>query len=118
MSHPLDSASTFGTGVCAGADLFRLERKGCQMNSGLIGKIEKAKRYAQERNRIHVRGLRVDFAGENDGHEVSLEGDTWRCSCNFFAGWGACAHTMALERIFEGMLPRSTLYQQQVSESA
>ena len=82
------------------------------MNSGLIGKIEKAKRYAQERSRIHFRGLRVDFDGENDGHEVSLDGETWRCSCDFFVGWGACAHTMALERILEGMLPRSALLQQ------
>lgn len=80
------------------------------MNSGLIGKIEKAKRYAQERNRIHVHGLKVDFDGENDRHEVSLEDDRWRCSCDFFAGWGACAHTMALERIFEGMLPKSALF--------
>ncbi len=83
------------------------------MNSGLIGKIEKAKRYAQERSRIHVHGLKVDFEGENDRHEVALEGEQWRCSCDFFAGWGACAHTMALERIFEGMLPKSALYQPQ-----
>lgn len=82
------------------------------MNSSLIGKIEKAKRYAQERGRMHVRGLKVDFDGENDSHEVSLEQEAWRCSCDFFAGWGACAHTMALERILEGMLPRSALIQQ------
>ncbi len=82
------------------------------MNSGLIGKIEKAKRYAQERSRIHVSGLRVDFDGDNDRHEVTLEGDAWRCSCEFFVGWGACAHTMALERILEGMLPASALYAQ------
>ena len=88
------------------------------MNSGLIGKIEKAKRYAQERSRIHVLGLRVDFDGENDRHEVSLDGETWRCSCDFFVGWGACAHTMALERILEGMLSRMPLYQQAVSEPA
>ena len=87
------------------------------MNSGLIGKIEKAKRYAQERSRIHFRGLRVDFDGENDGHEGSLDGETWRCSCGFFVGWGACAHTMALERILEGMLPRSTLLQQSAQAS-
>ncbi len=88
------------------------------MNSGLIGKIEKAKRYAQERTRMHVRGLQVDFDGENDQHEVSLDGTTWRCSCDFFAGWGACAHTMALERILDGMLPRSALLQQAASQSA
>ena len=84
------------------------------MNSSLIGKIEKAKRYAQERSRIHVRGLLVEFDGENDRHRVSLEEETWRCSCEFFAGWGACAHTMALERILEGTLPRSTLFQQPI----
>ncbi|MDP3767488.1 MAG: hypothetical protein Q8S13_05700 [Dehalococcoidia bacterium] len=88
------------------------------MNSSLIGKIEKARRYAQERDRIHVRGLQVDFDGENDGHRVSLDGDRWGCSCHFFAGWGACAHTMALERIFEGMLPRSALFQQPAAEPA
>jgi hypothetical protein len=79
------------------------------MNSGLIGKIEKARRYAQEKGRIHVRGLNVEFDGENDRHEVSLNGETWRCTCDFFEGWGACAHTMALERVLDGMLPHSTL---------
>ena len=80
------------------------------MNSGLIGKIEKAKRYAQERSRIHVSGLKADFDGENDKHEVALEGEDWRCTCDFFVGWGACAHTMALERILEGMLPKKALH--------
>ena len=88
------------------------------MNSSLIGKIEKAKRYAQERDRIHVRGLRVDFDGENERHEVSLEGDKWRCNCDFFAGWGACAHTMTLERILDGMLPKSALFTAQAAGQA
>jgi len=79
------------------------------MNSGLIGKVDKAKRYAQERNRIHVSSLHVDFDGENDSHEVSLDHGRWRCSCGFFEGWGACAHTMALERVFDGMIPTSAL---------
>jgi hypothetical protein len=79
------------------------------MNSGLIGKVEKARLYAQEKSRIHVRGLAVEFDGENDKHDVSLDGETWRCTCDFFDGWGACAHTMALERVLDGMIPRSTL---------
>jgi hypothetical protein len=79
------------------------------VNSGLIGKIEKAKRYAQERGRIHVSGIRAEVEGDNDRHTVALDDDSWRCSCEFFAGWGACAHTMALERILDGMLPRSAL---------
>jgi hypothetical protein len=79
------------------------------MNSGLIGKVDKAKKYAQERERMHVGSLHVDFRGENDTHEVDLDGDTWRCSCDFFGGWGSCAHTMALERILDGMLPTSAI---------
>jgi hypothetical protein len=83
------------------------------VNSGLIGKIEKAKRYAQERSRrIHLRGLQAEVEGDNDSHSVMLEGDSLRCTCEFYAGWGACAHTMALERILEGMLPRSSLVAQ------
>jgi len=88
------------------------------MQSSLIGKIEKARRYAQERDRIHILGLRVLFDGENERHEVSLEGETWRCSCDFFAGWHACAHTMALEQLLDGMLPRSTIFQEPVQEPA
>ena len=84
------------------------------MNSGLIGKIEKAKRYAQERGRMHVSGLKVDFDGENDRHEVALENDSWRCTCEFFVGFGACAHTMALEQILEGMVPQSAISAQAV----
>jgi hypothetical protein len=79
------------------------------MQSSLIGKIEKAKRYAQERHRVRFKSLAVDFQGENDAHQVSLEGDEWRCSCDFFAGWGVCCHTMALERILEEMLPKESL---------
>ena len=76
------------------------------MNSSVIGKIEKAKRYAMERNRMHFTGLSVDFSGENGDHKVTLSDDKWHCTCDFFeAGYGACAHTMALERVLEGMLP-------------
>ena len=75
------------------------------MNSSVIGKIEKARRYAQERNRIRMNSLSVNFKGENGDHYVELSNEKWRCTCDFFAGYGACAHTMALERILEGMLP-------------
>lgn len=79
------------------------------MNSGLIGKVDKSKKYAQERHRMHVASLQVEFDGENDKHQVALEGDAWRCTCDFFGGWGACAHTMALERILDGMIPTSAI---------
>ena len=80
------------------------------MNSSVIGKIEKARRYARERDRMRVRELSVEFHGENGDHDVTLSGDEWRCTCDFFqAGHGACAHTMALERVLEGMLPAEAI---------
>lgn len=76
------------------------------MHSSLIGKIEKARRYADERERrIRFTGLAVTFAGENDDHDVRLDGGEWHCTCDFFAGWTMCCHTMALERVLDGMLP-------------
>ena len=75
------------------------------MNSSVIGKIEKARRYAQERNRIKFSSFEVEFHGENDDHHVGFGAAGWRCTCDFFAGYGACAHTMALERVLEDMLP-------------
>ncbi|MCS7295856.1 MAG: hypothetical protein RMK15_04060 [Chloroflexota bacterium] len=75
------------------------------MHSSLIGKIEKARLYAQERDRVRFERLAVTFRGENDVHRVELADGEWRCSCDFFAGWGVCSHTMALEKILQGMVP-------------
>jgi hypothetical protein len=74
------------------------------VNSSVIGKIDKAKRYAEERDRISFRSLSVHFRGENSDHDVELTGSEWHCTCDFFASHGSCAHTMALERVLEGML--------------
>ncbi len=79
------------------------------MQSSLIGKIEKAKRYAQELERISFTEFSVQFRGENDVHETSYRDGQWHCSCQFFAVWGTCSHTMALERIMINMLPKEAL---------
>ncbi len=73
------------------------------MDSGMIGKIEKAKRYAEQRDRIHIEALTVVFEGENNSHTVHLQHGMWRCDCSFFQTRGRCSHTMALEKILEGM---------------
>ena len=79
------------------------------MQSSLIGKIEKAKRYAEERDRITFSDFTVNFRGENDNHTLSFRDGHWHCSCHFFSGWGLCSHTMALQRILSGMLPKEAL---------
>jgi hypothetical protein len=76
------------------------------MHSSLIGKIEKARRYAQERDRVNFTSFKTTFRGANDQHVVEYSDGRWRCTCDFFGGWGLCAHTMALERILGEMLPK------------
>jgi hypothetical protein len=74
------------------------------MHSSLIGKIEKARRYAQERDRVSFTAFRTTFRGEHDSYDVGFDGTKWHCTCNFFGSWGLCSHTMALERILGEML--------------
>ena len=77
------------------------------MDSGMIGKIEKAKQYAQERDRFHFEALTVSIDGANNPHCISLADGKWNCDCDFFHGHGLCTHTMALEELLKGMLPVS-----------
>jgi hypothetical protein len=79
------------------------------MQSSLIGKIEKARVYAGERHRMKIEGLKVSFHGENSDHEVAIRDGKWSCNCDFFRSWDVCSHTMALERILEGMVPAQQL---------
>jgi hypothetical protein len=71
----------------------------------MIGKIEKAKRYAEQRERIRFESFRATFHGENNPHTVHFESGVWKCDCEFFILRAVCSHTMALERILERMLP-------------
>jgi hypothetical protein len=76
------------------------------MQSSLMGKIEKAKRYAQEPERVTFYELSVKFRGENNDHTIEYKAGKWHCTCHFFASWGLCSHTMALEKLLGNMLPK------------
>lgn len=76
------------------------------MQSSLIGKIEKAKRYAQETDRITFSEFSVKFRGEHDTYTTSLKEGKWNCTCSFFLTWKMCSHTMAMERVLGDMLPK------------
>ncbi|MFD3164239.1 hypothetical protein [Herpetosiphon sp. NSE202] len=74
------------------------------MYSDMISKIDKAKRYAQEPERIAIQQFSAIFRGGNN-HEVQLlASGEWHCDCEFFAHWNTCSHVMALQRILEPML--------------
>lgn len=79
------------------------------MRSSLIGKIEKAKRYAQEPDRVTLSSLTAVFRGRNDDHGLTYADGQWHCTCNFFSQWGLCSHTMALQEMLGKMLPKEAL---------
>jgi hypothetical protein len=79
------------------------------MRSSLIGKIEKAKRYAKEPGRVTFSGLTAVFHGENDNHKLSYANGKWHCTCLLFSQWETCSHIMALQQILGNMLPKEAL---------
>jgi hypothetical protein len=74
------------------------------MDYGMIGKIEKAKIYAEERERIEFEAFQVNIQGDNDKHTVGYNKGTWTCDCAYFASHAVCGHTMAMERVLKDMV--------------
>ena len=79
------------------------------MDYGMIGKIEKSKRYAQEPQRVTLHSLEVEFKGDNNTYQVSLNDAGWQCSCPGYAQHKICPHIMSLERLLRPMLKREPL---------
>jgi hypothetical protein len=73
------------------------------MDYSMIGKIEKAKRYSQERERFEFHSFTVTVKGDNNSHDVKYEDGKWQCDCEFFLTRGRCVHTMSLQTILDGM---------------
>ncbi len=69
------------------------------MHSSMIGKLEKARRYADEPWRASLQTLSVAFKGDNGVHTVSAENGEWHCTCDFHAKNSTCAHVMAVQHL-------------------
>lgn len=82
------------------------------MNSSMIGKIEKAYRYAREPERISFESFSVKFDGSHDSYQVTLDASGWTCSCHTFEAHmvGTCSHVMAIQQILGRMLPDRARY--------
>lgn len=74
------------------------------MDYGLIGKMEKAKRYAEERTRFRFNKFELKFHGDNNDHNVSYSDGVFQCDCEFFLTHKRCAHTMALDDLLKDMI--------------
>ena len=74
------------------------------MDSGMIGKIEKAMLYSHEPERITFEKFRVTFEGDHKERQISYNQGEWHCDCAFFANRGVCSHVMTLERVLVGTI--------------
>ena len=83
------------------------------MDYAMIGKIEKARMYAEERERIEFETLSVHIKGENRNkrHHVEYDKGRWYCDCEFFSSRGVCSHSMAMERVLKDMVEIGGGYQ-------
>jgi hypothetical protein len=88
--------------------LFRpmLKRDPLPYGSGqnVVSDVEKASRYSHEKDRIQFQAFDVTFHGSNNDHHTTYHQGRWDCDCDFFHSRGVCSHTMAMERILNGML--------------
>jgi hypothetical protein len=75
------------------------------MDSGMIGKIEKAVKYAREPERFEFQQITVTVRGEHKNHQVNYDRGSWQCDCEFFVSHQQCSHTIAIEKVLGQMLP-------------
>jgi hypothetical protein len=75
------------------------------MDYGMIGKIEKAKFYAAEPERISFDSFNVNIEGDSgQTHHVEYNAGSFSCDCSFFHTRGYCTHTMTMERVLGQMI--------------
>ena len=75
------------------------------MNSSFMRKIEKAKDYALQRERVNISSCKAKFHGDNGDHTITYEAGKWHCDCDYHIGRETCVHIMAMEMILDGMAP-------------
>jgi hypothetical protein len=90
------------------------------MNSSIIGKIEKAHRYAREPERVRVQNLEATFRGGHDDYTVRLSDGRWNCSCHTFSSHavGTCSHVMAMQQMLGAMLSDEARYDRDAAMAA
>ena len=87
------------------------------MNSSFIGKIDKARKYAEERERVSINSFHATFEGNHNTYQVSFESGEWKCECLFFHTRGVCSHIMALQRMLDDVLAQGEKAQEAVEAS-
>ena len=76
------------------------------MDSSIIGKIDKARKYAEEKERVSINSFSATFQGNHNSYDVTFNAGVWSCDCHFFATRGFCSHIMALQRMLDDVLAK------------
>ena len=79
------------------------------MDYSLIGKIQKAKEYAEDPSRVTFHSFNVEFQGDNSVYTITLGPDGWHSNDHGFSKMGISPQIMALERMFGPMIKREPL---------
>lgn len=70
----------------------------------VVSDVEKAHRYAGERDRIKFTTFDATFHGNNSDHRLTYDNGQWHCDSVSFKLRGVSSHTIAMERILKGMI--------------
>jgi hypothetical protein len=75
------------------------------MQSSLHGMIDKAHRYAEEPERVHVASLQAVVRGDNSDHTVTLIDGRLSCNCDHYEHEHLCAHVLTVEKLLKAYIP-------------
>ena len=100
----VDAGNILGTGTRRNAAPENIA--GVEMSSSYIGKVDKARKYAEEPERVNIHTFEASFIGNHNTYRVKFHDGDWRCECAFFATRRVCSHTMALQRMLDDVLTR------------
>ena len=77
------------------------------MQSTIVTKAEKARRYAQEPDRLRIGALEATFEAGGGTHVLRLGPGGWTCDCEFSVANGVCPHAEAASRMLDAHLPET-----------
>jgi hypothetical protein len=85
--------------------MLRLRPLPYAQGQNVVSDVEKAHRYAAEKDRICFLSFDATFHGNNSDHRVTYNQGTWDCDSVSFKLRGVSSHTIAMERLLKGMIP-------------
>jgi hypothetical protein len=70
----------------------------------VVSDVEKARRYADETDRIEITAFEAIFEGNNSNHVVNYDHGVWDSDSTSFRLRKVSSHTIAMERLLKGVL--------------